>query len=120
VNESQVFANALRLATAPERAAYLDRACAGNPTLREAVAALLRAHAADPDFLERPPAALVGTAEMPAPTGTPADRASGRPMPPRSSPGGCWPAATGCCSRSARAAWAPSSWPSSCSRCSAW
>ena len=34
MNESQVFTNALKLATAAERAAYLDEACAGNPQLR--------------------------------------------------------------------------------------
>ena len=56
MNESQVFANALKLATPEERAAYLDEACGGDPKLRADVEALLRAHAGDPDFLERPAA----------------------------------------------------------------
>jgi serine/threonine protein kinase/tetratricopeptide (TPR) repeat protein len=54
VDESQIFAGALKLATPAERAAYLDEACAGKPQLREAVEALLRAHASDPSFLEQP------------------------------------------------------------------
>src|SRR5262249_15147761 len=75
VNESQVFANALKLAHAAERAAYLDEACAGDLRLRADVEALLRAHAADPGFLEQPAGSLggalgatagVGCAEGPA------------------------------------------------------
>jgi eukaryotic-like serine/threonine-protein kinase len=54
VNESQIFADALGLTTPAERLAYLDRACSGNPQLRAAVEALLKAHATDPGFLERP------------------------------------------------------------------
>ena len=66
VNESQVFANALKLATPAERAAYLDGACAGNPQLRADVEALLRAQASDPDFLDQPPGSLGETADAPA------------------------------------------------------
>jgi serine/threonine protein kinase/tetratricopeptide (TPR) repeat protein len=69
VNESQLFANVLKLATPAERAAYLDEACAGNPQLRADVEALLRARASDPDFLERPAAPLGATADLqPAPS----------------------------------------------------
>jgi tetratricopeptide (TPR) repeat protein len=70
VNESQIFGNALKCATAAERAAYLDEACAGDPGLRADLEALLRAHASDPGFLERPsvpPGATTG--ELPAHTG---------------------------------------------------
>jgi tetratricopeptide (TPR) repeat protein len=61
VDESQLFAAALRLSSPAERAAYLDGACAGDARLRAGVEALLRAHATDPDFLERPAAWLGGT-----------------------------------------------------------
>src|SRR5262245_41203820 len=64
MNESQVFGNALKLASPDERTAYLDQACAGNPRLRADVEALLRAHANDTDFLEQP-ARAIGRAEVP-------------------------------------------------------
>src|SRR6476469_5852144 len=71
VNESQLFEKALLLATAAERAAFLDEACAGNPGLRADVEALLKAHADDPDFMEQSAAPLGGTEDVP-------------PTPPRS------------------------------------
>ncbi len=54
-----IFGEALRLSGSAEREAYLDRACAGDQTLRHEVAALLSAHAQAGDFLglSRPPAA---------------------------------------------------------------
>ena len=54
MDESQVFAQALKAATPAERVAYLDLACRGRPDLREDVEGLLRAHTSDPDFLEQP------------------------------------------------------------------
>jgi serine/threonine protein kinase/tetratricopeptide (TPR) repeat protein len=48
-----VFSTALDCGSAEERAAYLDRACAGDPALRERVEALLRAHGRGGDFLGR-------------------------------------------------------------------
>src|SRR5215813_3571612 len=66
MNESEVFVAALELPTDAERAAYLDRACAGDPQLRAAVDALLRAHDTNPGFLEDPAGALADTAIMPA------------------------------------------------------
>ena len=66
MNESQVFANAVKLAAPDERAAYLDEACAGNPGLRADVEALLRAHAADNGFLEQPVSSLGETVDEPA------------------------------------------------------
>jgi hypothetical protein len=71
VNESQVFANALKLATPAERAAYLDAACAGDPQLRAAVEGLLRAQVRDPDFLELPVASLTATPDTSAATAKP-------------------------------------------------
>jgi eukaryotic-like serine/threonine-protein kinase len=61
VNESEVFTNVLMFATPAEQAAYLDEACGGDPRLRAAVEALLRARASDPDFLEQPAGSLAGT-----------------------------------------------------------
>jgi serine/threonine protein kinase len=63
VNESQIFTNALKLATPAERAAYLDEACTGDPQLRANVEALLRAHSTDPSFLEEPAASMRGSVD---------------------------------------------------------
>jgi WD40 repeat protein len=51
MNERAVFTEALDKATPEERAAFLDRACAGDPALRARVEALLRAHDQAGDFL---------------------------------------------------------------------
>jgi serine/threonine protein kinase/tetratricopeptide (TPR) repeat protein len=71
VNESQIFLDALKLADPAARAAFLDATCAGNPALRVAVEALLKAQDDDPEFLEEPAASLSGTinASGQAPTG---------------------------------------------------
>jgi len=47
------FGEALRLTNPAERAAYLDRACAGNPVLRQEVESLLNAHERAGDFLKQ-------------------------------------------------------------------
>src|ERR1035441_9855033 len=49
--ERDIFLNALERAPGPEREAYLDVACAGDPELRRQVAALLSAHAQSGEFL---------------------------------------------------------------------
>jgi serine/threonine protein kinase/WD40 repeat protein len=59
VTEESIFADALAIGSPAERAAYLSRACAGNPALRAAVDALLAAHAAS-NVLDKPPADLTG------------------------------------------------------------
>jgi hypothetical protein len=51
-----IFTQALQLPVG-ERAAFLDRACAGDEDLRRNVEALLRAHDRVGDFLETPPLA---------------------------------------------------------------
>src|SRR5262249_9422068 len=51
-----VFEGALERAV-PERAAFLDRACAGDAALRAEVDALLAAHGREDDFMERPASA---------------------------------------------------------------
>jgi serine/threonine protein kinase/tetratricopeptide (TPR) repeat protein len=66
MNESEIFACALKLASPAERTAYLDEACAGRSQLRADVEALLRAHASDPDFLELPAGELGETLDEPA------------------------------------------------------
>ncbi len=50
----QVFWDAARFASPGERAAYLDRACAGDPERRRQVEELLEARAAAGSFLETP------------------------------------------------------------------
>ena len=51
-----IFTQALQLPVG-ERAAFLDRVCAGDENLRRNVEALLRAHDRVGDFLETPPLA---------------------------------------------------------------
>jgi eukaryotic-like serine/threonine-protein kinase len=63
VNESQIFANCLRFATANEMAAYLDQVCAGNDDLRKQIDALLNANFTNPGFLEQPAGLLTSATE---------------------------------------------------------
>ena len=51
-NAKDIFAEALRLTNAAERAAYVAGACADNPALRHEVESLLAAYARAGDFLE--------------------------------------------------------------------
>src|SRR5436305_654360 len=51
-----IFGEALEIRAADERAAYLDRACAGDTELRRKVETLLGAHFRAGDFLESPAA----------------------------------------------------------------
>src|SRR5438270_9571010 len=60
VTDESVFAAALAIPDPGERAAYLDRACAGDPGLRRDVEALLKAHAAS-NPLDQPPPPFEGT-----------------------------------------------------------
>src|SRR5262245_14331370 len=66
VNEESVFAEALDIQDPQKRAAFLDRACADNPSLRQNVESLLSAYGAG-QFLESPapaPAVTVGEAPI--------------------------------------------------------
>jgi tetratricopeptide (TPR) repeat protein/tRNA A-37 threonylcarbamoyl transferase component Bud32 len=81
MNEESLFHEALAL-PAGERAAFLERTCAGNPELRAAVEALLAAHEGPGGLLDRP--------AIPRPTNTvdfaPAEAGPGeeaRTVPPR-------------------------------------
>src|SRR5437016_13671509 len=58
--EESIFAQALEIGSAAERATFLDRACGENQALRAEVEALLRAHERSGDVLDLP--------EMPAVT----------------------------------------------------
>ena len=82
-----------------ERAAFLDAACRATRRLRQRLEALLREHAELGSFLESPPAAV-------APAASPTIAYRRPKAPARSS------APTSCWSRSAKAAWASSTWPS--------
>jgi WD40 repeat protein/serine/threonine protein kinase len=62
MNEEEIFHQALARSSPEERTAYLDQACAGEPALRAAVEALLRANVGASDFLEEP-ASVPPTAE---------------------------------------------------------
>jgi tetratricopeptide (TPR) repeat protein len=64
-HEESVFAEALEIADPPARAAFLDRACAGDPGLRHSVESLLSAYDAG-EFLEAPALDPVVRAEEPA------------------------------------------------------
>jgi tetratricopeptide (TPR) repeat protein/serine/threonine protein kinase len=64
-NEESVFADALAIQDPGERAAFLDRACADNPGLRQDVESLLSAYDAGA-FLESPAPAPGVTAAWPA------------------------------------------------------
>jgi tetratricopeptide (TPR) repeat protein/serine/threonine protein kinase len=63
--EESIFAQALEITSAAERAAFLDRACGDNPPLRAEVEALLRAHERSGDLLDLPEHAKP-TADLPA------------------------------------------------------
>ena len=56
MTDESIFAAALAIPSPSARAAYLDRACAGQPALRREIEELLAAHAAD-NLLDRPPSA---------------------------------------------------------------
>jgi serine/threonine protein kinase len=53
-SEKTIFLEASEIASAGQRAAYLDQACAGDPQLRAAVEALLAAHFGSHEILDAP------------------------------------------------------------------
>src|SRR5262245_28810028 len=72
-----IFFAALEKATAAERAAFLDEACAGDEDLRRRVERLLAAHPQVGGFLERPVAEAANLAAL-APPDTPQGGAAPR------------------------------------------
>src|SRR5206468_11827213 len=65
MNEEEIFHQALARSNPDERAAYLEQACAGNPALRAAVEALLRANVGASGFLDNPVAPPGATVDEP-------------------------------------------------------
>jgi tetratricopeptide (TPR) repeat protein/serine/threonine protein kinase/WD40 repeat protein len=63
VNEQTLFAEALERTDPGERAAFLDQACHGDPTLRARIERLLTQHEHAGDFLQSPPQALRPTVD---------------------------------------------------------
>src|SRR5262245_9956457 len=60
MNEETLFIEAMEIQDPAERSAFLERACAGNATLRARLERLLNQHAQAGSFLEQPVIA-VGT-----------------------------------------------------------
>ncbi len=61
MQEQSIFIEALEKEDPLERAAFLDRACAGEPALRERIERLLQRHQQAGSFLELPGGDLEGT-----------------------------------------------------------
>ncbi|HTR41276.1 MAG TPA: hypothetical protein VMH87_06635, partial [Pseudomonadales bacterium] len=53
-SEETIFMAAIGL-PAPERSTYVEKACAGDNVLQQAVEALLRSYEGAPEFLEKNP-----------------------------------------------------------------
>jgi serine/threonine protein kinase/WD40 repeat protein len=66
MQESSIFSAAVKLPAA-ERAAYLDKACGADASLRLEVEGLLRAHEQPGEFMHRPPIADMATDYRPGP-----------------------------------------------------
>ena len=98
LTEEELFSAAIQKPLA-ERAAFLDRACGQDASLRAQVESLLAAHDHPDSLLEVP--ACNATIDAPPPmTERPARKS----------------APTSSCNRSAKGAWGSSTWPSSPSR----
>lgn len=84
---AEIFANALECPTEAERQAYLDRACADAPEVRQRVEELLRAHPKNAvGFLDKPgPELLASLASDPDRTAQ-YDQANSTPGPSQSTP----------------------------------
>ena len=54
MNEEEIFVEAIEIADRTQRQAFLDKACAGNASLRSSIDALLSMHDTAGDFLETP------------------------------------------------------------------
>jgi serine/threonine protein kinase/WD40 repeat protein len=65
MTERSIFLAALDIDDPQKRSAYLDCACAADPTLRTQVEQLLKAHQAPGSFMDRPAGGLVATIDEP-------------------------------------------------------
>src|SRR6516225_572610 len=63
MTERSIFLEALDIDEPRERTAFLERACAGDPVLREQVERLLAAHEKGGPFLDHPATDLVATTD---------------------------------------------------------
>ena len=86
--ELAVFSAARQLPV-PERAAFLDGACAGDPVLRARVEELLIASEQAGDFLAAPAASPPKPREIPGPTAKPGDRIGRYKLLQQIGEGGC-------------------------------
>ena len=100
----EIFLVAVEKKTPCERAAYLEGACGDAPALRAQVAALLRSHEQAGSFLEQPLFVSSPTSDTFVVAENPAHTS----------------ARTSCCKKSAKAAWARFTWPSSKNPSAAW
>ncbi len=66
MDEEAIFLEALQRAPLAARIAFLDDACAGNPSLREEVEMLLKAHEKAGGFLQGKPPGLCPTIDQPS------------------------------------------------------
>src|SRR5262249_44714354 len=73
-NEDSIFGAALEIQSPQERAAYLDRACGGDPALRRRVEQLLAAHGQAGSFLPAPASGVPATGDEPLPAEGPGTR----------------------------------------------
>jgi eukaryotic-like serine/threonine-protein kinase len=78
MNELDLFAAALAIADPAERAAFLDRECAGQPALRERLEQLLEAHARSNPLLDVPPADRLERTKAYTPSEQPGTVVAGR------------------------------------------
>ncbi|MCC6126083.1 MAG: tetratricopeptide repeat protein [Pirellulales bacterium] len=65
LDEEAIFKAAYKIASPQARADYLNEACGDDPTLRNRLNALLRAHDEEQSFLESPPPGFTATLESP-------------------------------------------------------
>jgi hypothetical protein len=66
MTEESIFIGALEKKDAAERAAFLDRACAGDESLRQRIERLLRRHEQTDSLLDAPAAGVGATVNQPA------------------------------------------------------
>jgi hypothetical protein len=80
MSEQTIFLSALEY-SGPERTAYLDKACAGNPALRQQVEELLAAHDRSGEFLNQPAVDQIAAQPMPSDQTTRTFSADANPTP---------------------------------------
>ena len=87
MQEQAIFIEALEKAPPAERAAFLDRACAGDPALRQRVERLLQRHEQIGSFLQPADPRACVTVDEPVWPSTSSTRVVGWSAPPRAATG---------------------------------